>query len=81
MKPVPSRPAPTRAIIIVMLALFAAVLIVQMIVGLPRFVFYGLIGGLVFCLLIIGRDRLLTTQRMLEPPPQQEPPTDDDQQR
>ncbi len=78
MNPQPAPPAPTRTIIIVLLAIFAVVLIVQLIVGLPQFVLYGLIGGLVFCLIIIGRDRLLTAQRMLEPPPPQEPPADDE---
>jgi len=81
MKPVPARPAPTRTIIIALLALFAVVLIVQLIVDLPQFVFYGLIGGLIFCVIIIGRDRLLAAQQMLEPPPPKEPPTDDDRQR
>ena len=77
MNPQPTRPAQTRTIITVLLAFFAAVLIVQLIIGLPQFVFYGLIGGLVFCLIIVGRDRLLAAQRMLEPPPPQEPPADD----
>lgn len=80
MNPQPTRPAQTRTIITIitiLLAFFAAVLIVQLIIGLPQFVFYGLIGGLVFCLIIVGRDRLLAAQRMLEPPPPQEPPADD----
>ncbi|HEY8602631.1 MAG TPA: hypothetical protein VIL85_29705 [Thermomicrobiales bacterium] len=77
----PPRPARTRAIITILLALFAAVLIVQVIVGLPQFVFYGLIGGLVFCLIIVGRDRLLAAQRMMEPPPFHEPPVDDGERR
>ena len=81
MNPEPARPAPTRTIITVLLALFAAVLIVQLIVGLPQFVFYGLIGGIIFCLIIVGRDRLLAAQRMMEPPPSQEPPSDNDGQR
>jgi len=87
MNPQPARPAPTHTIIIVLLALFAVVLIVQLLIGLPQFVFYGLIGGLVFCLIIIGRDRLLAAQRMMEPPPIQEPPptreppSDDDKRR
>ena len=80
MKPEPAPPAPTRTIITALLALFATVLIVQLIVGLPQFVFYGLGGGLVFCLIIVGRDRLLAAQRMMEPPPAQEPPSDNDQQ-
>jgi purine-cytosine permease-like protein len=79
MNPEPARPAPTRTIITILLALFAAVLIVQLIVGLPQFVFYGLIGGLVFCMIIVGRDRLLAAQRMMEPPPTQAPPPDDEQ--
>lgn len=93
MNPQPARPAPTRTIIIVLLAIFAVVLIVQLIVGLPQFVFYGFIGGLVFCLIIVGRDRLLAAQRMMEPPPIreplsiqepppiQEPPSDNDKRR
>jgi hypothetical protein len=81
MNPEPARPAPARTIITVLLGLFAAVLIVQLIVGLPQFVFYGLIGGLVFCLIIVGRDRLLAAQRMMERPPSQELPPENDQQR
>lgn len=77
MNPEPARPAPTRTIITVLLALFAAVLIVQLIVSLPQFVFYGIIGGLVFCLIIVGRDRLLAAQRMMEPPPRHGAPADD----
>lgn len=79
MKPEPTRPAPTRTILTVLLALFATVLIVQLIVGLPQFIFYGLVGGLVFCLIIVGRDRLLAAQRMMERSPDQEPPPDDEQ--
>lgn len=81
MNPKPARPTPTRTIIVVLFALFAAVLIAQLVVGLPQFVFYGLSGGLGFCLLIIGRDRLLAAQRMMEPPPSQEAMADDDKHR
>jgi hypothetical protein len=81
MKPGPTRPAPARTIITVLLGLFAVVLVVQLIFGLPQFVFYGFIGGLVFCLVIVGRDRLLAAQRMIEPPPAQEPQSDDNERR
>lgn len=63
-----STPAPARGrfLIPALLALLAAVALIHLLVGLPEFLLYGLAGGLIFCLLIAGRDRLLTAQRQLD---------------
>ncbi len=66
--PAPPRPARSSAIALALLALLAAVVIVNLLVSLPQFLFYGIAGGLVFCLLIIGRDALLATQHTLDTP-------------
>ncbi len=70
----PPQPARTRPIALALLALLAAVFILNLIVGLPQFILYGLVGGLVFCLIIVGRDALLAAQRTLDTPPPHEPP-------
>lgn len=61
-------PAPSRGrfLIAALLALLVTVAIVHLLVGLPAFLFYGLAGGLIFCLLIAGRDRLLAAQWQLD---------------
>lgn len=64
-KPVPA-PSRARLLIPLLLALVALVAIVRLSIGLPDFLLYGLVGGLVFCLLIVGRDTLLAAQRHLD---------------
>jgi len=81
MRPPHTSPARTRAIA---LALGASLLVVAMLwrLGLPDTIVYGLAGGLVACLLIVGRDRLLSAERRLserdkatdEQPPREDGP-------
>jgi hypothetical protein len=49
------------------LALVASLVIVAILwrLGVPDTIIYGLTGGLVACLLIVGRDRLLSAERRL----------------
>ena len=78
MRPPHTSPARGRTIA---LALVAALLIVAVLwrLGVPDTLVYGLAGGIVACLLIVGRDRLLGAGRHLgerdDPPPP--PPRDD----
>ena len=61
----PTRTA-SRFLIPLLVALLALVVLGRLLLGLPDFLTYGLAGGLTFCLLIIGRDRLLAAQRQLD---------------
>ena len=64
-----SAPPPTRGrvrVLIPLLLLLILVVLGHFLFGLPDFLTYGLAGGLIFCLLIIGRDRLLAAQRQLD---------------
>jgi hypothetical protein len=63
--PPPAR-LPSRVLILILLALLILVALGRLLFGLPDFLLYGLAGGLIFCLLIIGRDRLLAAQRRLD---------------
>jgi hypothetical protein len=49
-----------------LLTLLALVLIVRLLVGLPPIVFFGLAGGLVFSLVIIGLDLFHNAARKLD---------------
>lgn len=61
-------PASSRARVLIplFLGLLALVVVVHLIIGLPEFLLYGLVGGLIFCVLIVGRDTLLAAQRNVE---------------
>lgn len=77
----PPPPARARPIALALLALLAAVFILNLIVGLPQFLLYGIAGGLVFCLIIVGRDALLAAQRALDTPPPPEQPDPNERER
>lgn len=76
----PPQVSPVRTKIIA-LALLGALLVVAVLwrLGVPDTIVYGLAGGLVACLLIVGRDRLLSAERRLnERDDQRKQPTRDD---
>jgi uncharacterized protein (DUF58 family) len=66
MTPTSSTPQRARRAALTLLALLALVLIVRLLVGLPAIVFFGLAGGLVFSLVIIGLDLLHNAARKLD---------------
>ena len=68
MKPTSGDNARARAIVLTILGLLVAVVIAHLAIGLPLYLLYGLGGGLIFCLIIVGRDRLLDAQRSLDKP-------------
>ena len=73
----PQHSTPTgraRRAALALLALLAAVLIVRLTFGLPRLVFFGLAGGLLFSLAIIGLDLLHNAARKLDAGPGEEGP-------
>jgi hypothetical protein len=60
MTPEPTSPRRARGVALTLLALVALVLIVRLTFSIPPIVFFGLIGGLVMSLIIVGLDLLHT---------------------
>lgn len=73
----PQHPSPTRTRIIAraLLVLLALVLILRLL-GLSPYLAYGLAGGLLACLIVIGLDRLHSIERALDE--RGSPPHDDE---
>lgn len=66
MTPEPTSPRRARGIALTLLALLALVLIVRLAFDLPPIIFFGLVGGLVMSLVIVGLDLLHSIERKIE---------------
>ncbi len=62
----PRIPQRTRQATLVFLAALAVVLLIHLTVGLGDILLFGLVGGLVGCLVVIGLDLLHNAQRATE---------------
>ena len=62
----PRIPQHTRQATLALLAALAVVLVVHLTIGLGDIVLFGLVGGLVGCLVVIGLDLLHNAQRTTE---------------
>lgn len=65
MIPEPASPSRARGTIVGLLAGIGAVLLIQLVVGLPILVFYGLVGGLIMSLIVVGLDLLHGAERTM----------------
>lgn len=76
MIPEPASSSRARGTVLGLLAGIVLVLLIRLTVGLSPLVFYGLIGGLVMSLIIVGLDLLHSVERKLGPtkyrPPEDE---------
>jgi Flp pilus assembly protein TadB len=66
MTPVPDRRPRARVAALAILALLAAVLVAHLAIGLSPVLLYGLVGGLILCLVIVGLDLLHSVERKLD---------------
>ncbi len=63
MIPAPAPPSRARGTALGLLAGIGLVLLIQLVIGLPTLIVYGLIGGLLLSLVIVGLDLLHTVER------------------
>lgn len=76
MIPAPAPPNRARSTALGLLAGIGLVLLIQLVIGIPTLIVYGLIGGLLLSLVIVGLDLLHTVERTSDAP---EPPAASDE--
>ena len=70
-------PNRARQSAVVLLAALAAVLVIHLTFGLSDVLLYGMVGGLVGCLVVIGLDLLRNAQRKMDATLPTQPEPDD----
>jgi hypothetical protein len=66
MTPEPTSPRRARGVALALLALLALVLIVRLTFSIPPIIFFGLVGGLVMSLVIVGLDLVHSIERKID---------------